>query len=326
MGGQRAGTVALPGGRLDLRLTATTDESPPWDLICTPVVDRPHPVPPGTPISAVFKKLDRAMLVLGAPGSGKTTSLLELLRYLLTQAEHNPNEPIPVVLNLAAWAVRREPLGDWIAREVESYNIPERHVRAWLENEELLLLLDGLDEVSREHRAACVDAINDFHREQSTVGIAVTCRTADYVEFRTPLSVYGTVQIQPLIRRQVEGVLDRADGAFDGVRTALIHDPSLWDLLDTPLTLSIAVLAFREGVPPTAPDGGDLRERRDQLFTTYVRVMLASHRSPRWTSTSTVRWLAFVGHVLTKYKQTQFSTDLIDNWTGPVGRRMSRAS
>lgn len=58
------------------------------------------------------------MLVLGAPGSGKTTVMLELLCELLAKAEADSDMPIPVVLPLASWALHQKPqlLTDWIGQ------------------------------------------------------------------------------------------------------------------------------------------------------------------------------------------------------------------
>ena len=42
------------------------------------------------------------------------------------------------------------------------YDVPRKIGQEWVNNDQILLLLDGLDEVKPEHRAACVEAINAF--------------------------------------------------------------------------------------------------------------------------------------------------------------------
>ena len=78
------------------------------------VVDMPEQdkrIPPlGKPILEIFDEADRALLILGTPGSGKTTTLLKLARDLAARAEQDPTEPIPVIFNLSSWAQRRPPL------------------------------------------------------------------------------------------------------------------------------------------------------------------------------------------------------------------------
>jgi len=140
-------------------------EHPLNTTIRTPEVQEPRAVPPGTPISQVFDQQASALLILGGPGTGKTTLLLELARDLLLHAEHDENQPIPVVFNLSSWAVRRQPLRKWLIAELnERSHVPKKVATAWMESEQILPLLDGLDEVAPDHRDACVEAINNFRR------------------------------------------------------------------------------------------------------------------------------------------------------------------
>lgn len=67
--------------------------------------------------TAAFRALPRRRLVvLGDPGTGRTTLALLLVRELLRTPE--PGEPVPVLLDLAPWNPRREPLLHWMARRI----------------------------------------------------------------------------------------------------------------------------------------------------------------------------------------------------------------
>ena len=110
--------------------------------------------------------MNRALLILGEPGSGKTTMLLELARHALACAERDPDEPIPVVFDLSSWTRREQPISEWLVEEFYAkYGIPKGVAVDWIENNDLLLLLDGLDEVRLEQREACVQALNRFRQE-----------------------------------------------------------------------------------------------------------------------------------------------------------------
>ena len=49
-----------------------------------------RPLPPGTKIMDVFDEVGQTLLILGEPGSGKTTMLLELARDTIARAEEDP--------------------------------------------------------------------------------------------------------------------------------------------------------------------------------------------------------------------------------------------
>ena len=73
----------------------------PWDLEYHLPGQEPRPVPEGTSILEIFDQCSGALLILGDPGSGKTTTLLELARELIARAEADQTAHIPVVFNLS---------------------------------------------------------------------------------------------------------------------------------------------------------------------------------------------------------------------------------
>ena len=132
-------------------------------------------LPAGTSMLEIFQEIGmgRSLLILGAPGSGKTTMLLELTRQLIERAREDVTEPIPVVFNLSSWT-NQLTLSDWLARELNMiYAVPKKVASVWVNENKILLLLDGLDEVRRESRDKCVDAINKFRKENGLTSIAV---------------------------------------------------------------------------------------------------------------------------------------------------------
>jgi predicted NACHT family NTPase len=200
---------------------------------------------PGTRLIDVFDRLDRALLILGAPGAGKTTLLLTLARDLLIRAAQDPEQPIPVVFPLSSWAQQQRLLAAWLVEALnEQYNVPRKTGRAWVDADQILPLLDGLDEVAPEHRAACVEAINTFRQEHGLLSLVVCSRVADYEAVGTRLRLQGTVAVQPLTREQVDSYLAQVGQPMAAVRQALQEDPMLGELLDTPLMLTVVSLAY----------------------------------------------------------------------------------
>ena len=90
---------------LDLRLETQPEAvADPWEMVVRQP-DQPQSIlPPDTRIMDVFEKSGGSLLILGEPGSGKTTILLELARQLIERAQADPLQPIPVVFNLSSWA------------------------------------------------------------------------------------------------------------------------------------------------------------------------------------------------------------------------------
>jgi hypothetical protein len=158
-----------------------------------------HIQAPSTRLIDIFDRLDHALLILGAPGAGKTTLLLTLAQDLLIRAAQDPEHPIPVVFPLSSWAQQRRPLADWLVKALqELYDVPHKIGQPWVDQDQILPLLDGLDEVASEHRDACVEAINTFRQDHGLLPLVVCSRAADYEGLSQRLRLQGAIVVQPL--------------------------------------------------------------------------------------------------------------------------------
>ena len=248
----------------------------PWERVLELPDDAPQQVPLDRSIVEVFHKSGRSLLIASEPGSGKTTTLLELARGLLTCAERDPSQPAPVVFNLSTWGEKRQRLLDWLVGELASkYYVPSRIGRAWLQDNRLLLMLDGLDEVKSEHRAGCVESINSFIQEFGVPGLAVCSRLSEYTALPVRLKLQGAVRLQLLTPDQVDAYLAKAGSRLESLRRALREDEVLQSLARTPLMLSIMSLAYQDQ-PVGALQGADSdtpESRRLRILETYVERM-----------------------------------------------------
>ena len=242
----------------------------PFDLLVQRPQQAPQFLPTDMPISRVFNEAGKALLILGEPGAGKTTLLLELTRDLLDRAVQDENHLIPVVFNLSSWAEQQFALADWLIDELNKrYDVPRTLAKTWVDAGLILPLLDGLDEVAADRRAACVEAINAFLDEHGLLPMAVCSRVADYEALRVRLRLPSAVIIQALSRQHVQSYVDQAGVSLAGLHTILQDDETLWELLSTPLMLSIAALAYKGRLADEIHSFSTVEEHRAQLFATY---------------------------------------------------------
>jgi eukaryotic-like serine/threonine-protein kinase len=287
-------------------------------------------VPAGMSIGAVFDRLGGGLLILGAPGSGKTTALLELARDLLDRAEADERQPIPVVFSLSSWAGRRPPFEEWMVDQLRNhYRVPRSIAAQWVSRDELLPLLDGLDEVAAPHRAGCVHAINGYLRAHGLTRVVVCSRTQQYTALATTLQLEEAVELQPPTHQQVIDYLATAGRALEDVSAALDADPSLWDLVRSPLVLAIATLTYLDRPAEALRTTGTPEQRLARLFDAYTERMF-EHRSGRYPLARTRHWLAWLARRMYAGGQSEFHLDRLQpSWlpsttshllatTGPV--------
>jgi hypothetical protein len=279
-------------------------------------------------ISAVFDAVGGALLILGAAGSGKTTSLLELARNLIARAERDETLPLPVVLPLSSWAEERLPLAAWLVDELSKrYSVPRDVGRMWVARDLVLPLLDGLDEVEPEHREACAAAIHAFRVAHGRVPLAVCCRTAEYGMLRARLRLGGIVALRPLTPQQVDAHLARFGSKLAALRAALQERKAWQQLAETPLLLNMLMIVYQDGAP-ALPEATSLEEQRTRLFGQYVHRMVerpevsrgdrpaqARDERPRsrqpYTSVQFTGWLAWLAKTLTRHRQTVLTLEQI---------------
>ncbi|MBE7434299.1 MAG: NACHT domain-containing protein [Anaerolineales bacterium] len=224
----------------------------------------------------LFEQAGRELLVLGKPGTGKTTFLLKLLKDLITLALANEKQPIPIVLYLSSWSKSRKAIKDWIADELsEKYLIPINICNQWVNGNELLLLLDDLDEVQDQFRNDCIVAINEFKKDHM-VDIVICSRADEYQLSNTKLGLSKAIAIQQLSYKEIDSYLSLFSEEFLPLRKSLYYDSSLRELITTPLMLRIAMRANKI-ISDTSSVKGNLK--REQIINLYVTQILGEKRA-----------------------------------------------
>ncbi|MGQ0601567.1 MAG: NACHT domain-containing protein [Anaerolineales bacterium] len=244
--------------------------------------------------------------------------MLELARDAITQAEHDPAQPIPVIFPLASWARRRAPLSEWLADELSSqYQIPKQVGARWIKNHLILPLLDGLDEVRDEAQPECVAAINTFHEQHGLSGLVVTCRSDEYAGQRARLKLNSAIVIQPLGPEQVEEWLRRGGSRLKGLRAALAEDPELREMSAAPLMLNVMSLAFANQPTSSVVNTQSQESSRDRLFDLYVQRMLSRGQSP--ADLRLAGWLQRLARAMLEQHQSIFLIEQLQPSWLPAG-------
>jgi DNA polymerase III delta prime subunit len=266
-----------------------------------------QPLPSGTTIVQVYHEVQEELLILGEPGAGKSTLLLHLAQHLVNQAERDESCPIPVILPLSSWAVKQSPLTDWMSEQIaQVYGVPRKVSQGWVQQEQILPLLDGLDEMEEGARPACIAAINMYHREHFTP-LVVCSRTTEYevLAEKQSLVLQSAVVVRPLTRTQVEAALHQAGEPAAALRTALHAQPTLQELATAPLMLNVMMLTYqRETVTTEALTETTLEQ---QVWTAYVeRMVTRKDNARRYPLEQTRAWLGWLARQMRGHNQMVF--------------------
>lgn len=264
-------------------------------------------------VPIIFDDVDRKLLILGDPGSGKTVLLLQLANALLDQAADG-SASMPVVLNLSSWALKRQPIKDWITAELKlHYAVDNETARAWINADSLIYLLDGLDEVAADYRDLCLLGINDFIAP--TRQIVICSRLEEYGQLSAKLNVYNAIELQPLDECQVASVLKYylKPNAVQTLLSSLRVDDAIWNEVNKPLFINVLINTYQAGKPVgSLPSRGTpVRSIQALIIEPFVVSQLRNNRSGEYANDDIWRYLAWLGYNLRERELTQFYVEMI---------------
>lgn len=269
-----------------------------------------------TDATEVFSQGARTLLILGEPGAGKTITLLKLAQDLIARAKEDESLRVPVVFNLSSWGSKhkQQTIADWLIDELyNTYKVSETLGKTLIKGQQLILLLDGLDEVEANRRKECIDAINQFMNDHGLTEVVVCSHIQEYKALSKTLKLRDAVSIRPLTPEQISQYLDTAGEQLEAVKTLLTRDPELQELAKSPLMLSVMTEAYKGKRIEDLPQAGSPEERREHLFDAYIKRMFnqekatkpSSYQSP-YQNQQAKLWLTWLAQQMSQPSQSVF--------------------
>ncbi|MBT9312550.1 NACHT domain-containing protein [Leptothoe kymatousa] len=263
-----------------------------------------------TPLPLKFKKIMKVferqdiqgkLLILGEPGSGKTTELLQLAQDLVARTEKDADQPVPVILELSSW--NGESIGKWIVDQFQKrYDLSEGTIHQWLANYQILLLLDGLDELGLTKQRQCIEKINQFLETTHMPELVVCCRREEYEAGAIKLdSLNGAIYLESLKEVQIREYFEELNRL--SLWKNIKGNPTLLELAQKPLFLFMLVVAYQ---------GKPIRNEQE-LFDAYVEKQLhepgnqGTYKSVKEPSPQkTIHYLIWLAKQLENIHETEF--------------------
>lgn len=206
-------------------------------------------LPKNTSLVDVFFKFKGKLLILGAPGAGKTTEMLKIAEKLVDDAGSDCNKPIPIWLDLSSWKNENQTFTQWVVAKISSKYCDNSKnsknlLKKFLNEHQVILLLDNFDKLfNLNHYERCTKEINDVLESNKYYSSMVVCSCNDvYKLYNTKLKLNKAVFIKPLNSSKIEPHLTHLE--LSDLWQQIKSSNELLELAKTPFLLNIIILAY----------------------------------------------------------------------------------
>ena len=273
------------------------------------------------------------LLILGEPGIGKTSQLLNLGIGLLEKCEENDKLPIPIIFNLATYTSKYEQFEDWLQScLVSMYDFPPKAVVNILKNNRIIPLLDGFDELGRNLeneekkkalRVRCFEAIQKYKMSEINPPQFVICsRIAEYEQTENSAPVTAQIKIKKPNIKQIKNILKKAFNESakntdkEVAKNLLIHldkkpaHISLHEVLCIPFYYNALLQILYEAQDENINFPNDIDELKEFIVNLYITRKLHNDKQTKYSSGKTKKHLSWLSIWLKEQSKVNF--ELID--------------
>lgn len=203
--------------------------------------------------------------VIAAPGTGKTTTLLQLAEATLANAA-----AVAVFIPLSEWATGLDSFFQSILRRTAFRDASERQFELLARHGKLVLILDGWNELNEASRRRVRNDLKGLRRDFPDIRVVISSRHRDF-----DIPIDGPVVEVELLTEEQQLELAKSLRGTDG-ESLMDHawrTPGLRELVAIPLYLTVLLKQAQGGSLPTTKEEvlqsfvAELEQDRDKLAT-----------------------------------------------------------
>lgn len=299
-----------------------------------------------------FEKSHRRLLIIGNPGSGKSCLLLQLALELMKKDKFT----LPIILNVNTW--RRKSiypfdrnirnaspkdlksfndivnakqskkgffrLEDWLKNIIPiEFGITPQYAKKIIDRSDLILLLDGLDELSTEDGMLFLESLGRFSANLKSKFV-LTARTGDYFKLQKDAPVNLQLEIAALTSDQIKVELSKIDHSVPGAKFleyAIENSTLLNEVIKTPFYFNLLQVWFAQGMRLSNFNfkSNEISQVEREILHSFVLFQLKGQSNLVWEPVSCHKWLSFLAFSTMQRNIIQFELNDIqyDWWDWP---------